>query len=207
MDNQDIQEKSDAKPDKAENATEDKKSNRKFTMPDGKEVEQSDFDQALFREVAKMEQKYAGFESMQKKLDTLQAAEKERELAAMTEAEKLNTQLTDANALALQLQEQNKKLNMEIMKSNVLSDTKYINLPNAYRKLIQSGETVEDVRSNADIVLEEFQKDFQQMAKPAHVGAPVHTPTLATVTKADQRQTQIDLLKAQMAAVKDTKFR
>jgi hypothetical protein len=139
----------------------DKKSNKSFT--------QSEFDSALSNQKKEFEAKLAEFEDLKTKYTEIEEQKKAKELEEMTELEKHQKMVDELKTQTEALQADRDRLNLEVMKNKVLSDTKYSVLPRMYKNGI-TGDSEEALTVEADKVLEEYKQDMDLR------GVAINTP-------------------------------
>ncbi len=120
---------------------------------------QSDFDKAIAREQKRIAEKYADYDNVKQRLQTLEDEAKAKMQAEMTEVEKKNAALKELEDKLNNINLENKKLKLSQIKIDVLNEAKYAVLPRAYKALVEANEDVEAVKKNADEILAEFEKD------------------------------------------------
>jgi hypothetical protein len=130
---------------------ETKESNRVFT--------QSEHDQAIARAKAEEVAKFADYEQIKKEHEAMVKAQKEKEESEMTEREKLAKELKaiadEKGALAVE----NAKMKVQMLKTRILGDSKYMKLPKVYKDAVR-GEDEAEIATNADAMLKQFEEDY-----------------------------------------------
>lgn len=145
----------------------EKKSNKTFT--------QSEFDSRVAQIENDYRNKYKDYDELKTSYETLTKNEQERKEAEMSEVEKLTVRLTEQTKLVDSLTKENYQFKLDSVANKVLEDSRYKELPRAYKNMVKRSENEEDVTKSADEILEEFKRDF---GKPSDFGAkkiPVNT--------------------------------
>ena len=133
--------------------------------------DQSELDRIVAREKSKEREKYADYEDMKAKLNDLVKEKNERELSEKSEIEKANIRLQEQSKYIEELNEKNKKLRTESTRNEILNDSRYKDLPRAYKNLVMVTDDVERIKASADEVLKEYERDFS--VKSGSFGGPV----------------------------------
>lgn len=151
-----VEEKSKVNPD---NNGEEKPVEEKVEKDTNKTYDQSEFDKEVSRQVAEATDKFKGHNELQEKYDELEKWKKEKELESMTETEKSQKLVEELKKKNEDLGNQVKASDLSVLRSNILSDAKYLGLPRAYKSMVK-GESEEEIKSSADSIFDEYKKDF-----------------------------------------------
>ena len=135
-----------------ETTTEEKQSTKDWT--------QSEVDKHTASLLNREKEKYSDYEDVKKQLETLMQEKTEKENANKSELEKALDSLQTLKQRNEELESMSKKVEMENLKSNVLSDPKYTDMPKAYKSMVATSSNEEEMRGQAEAALEEYKKDF-----------------------------------------------
>lgn len=140
---------------------EEKQTNRTFT--------QSEADKMIADAVKKATDKFSDYDGVKKKLTELESEKKKADEASMSEIEKVKKQNSELTERIGVLEGENLRYKKTALRADVLSDPRFVNLPGAYRKLID-GDDKDKITESADKVLAEWQEDLKK------AGVKVETP-------------------------------
>jgi predicted nuclease with TOPRIM domain len=130
---------------------------------------QSELDKIVAREKSKVKEKLgsqvAEFEDLKSKYESLAQKEKERAEADMSELEKAKAVISDLNNELTELKVKAADFDKERTLSRVLSNSKYAQLPRAYKNLVIASDDEDAVIESANKAVEEWQKDNQGTAQ------------------------------------------
>jgi hypothetical protein len=106
----------------------------------------------------------------------LESEKEKAELAEKSELEQANHKFTKLEQEYNDLKNANKQFQLKELRSKVLSDSKYAELPSVYKNAISLSDNELEIQAEADKVLEQYQQDFgirqQSFGKPTDKGAP-----------------------------------
>jgi len=192
MDNQEnIQEKSTAEVgEHQEIGGQEKRTNRTF--------DQSEFDRELAQRTSEYRKQLKSFDLLKDELESLREEKNQRAQAEMTEVERLQNQLKEIENLKQKQELEIQTYQKKMLKHTVLLDPKYSTLPLAYKKMIEPGETEDEVKENAEEALRQFQLDFK-----VHSGDVGKAPEMKAAGFSSENFTgnQADLIKRQLASM------
>jgi len=142
---------------------EEKKTNRTFT--------QAEFDSRLAEATKSFKEKEEKYKDLEEKFTELNEWKKEKEESEMSEIEKLTNKNKELEETLNSIASEKKMLEIQVSKNNILSDVKFAGLPAVYKNAV-SGESEEELKSNAEQILEQFQKDMEGLGKKVDIPAP-----------------------------------
>ena len=131
----------------AEIPNEDKQSNKTFT--------QSDYDKMVAKKEKEISDKFKDYETLKSKAETLEKIQSEQEASKLSEIEKATKRANELEAKILQIEAEKNVLAKRTLKLGVLSDQKFIGLPEPYKAIVD-GEDAESLKASAEKALEDF---------------------------------------------------
>ena len=153
-------------------SAEEKQTNKMFS--------QSEHDRAVAQAKAEAIAQFKDYDEMKQRLTTLAEEQKAKEEAEMTATEKLAKELEAVTQQKAQIELENAKMNIQMLKSRILSDSKYITLPKVYKDAV-TGQDESEIATNADAILEQYNQDLAQaVPKVKTFGLPSAENPVAT---------------------------
>ena len=153
--------------------TDEKQTNRTFS--------QSEYDKALAIAVQKETDKFKDFDALKQNYELMKSERQKEEEAKLSEIERANKQVAELTEKLSLISVEKEQLSKTALKAEVLSDPKFVVLPNAYRKLID-GKDSESFKTSAESVLTEYLEDMKKNGLSAAINPAPLTPK-APLTK------------------------
>jgi hypothetical protein len=148
---------------KKEEVVEEKETNKTYT--------QSDFDKEVARQMAEFKVKHGDPEKTKKELENLMKWKKEKEEEALTEQEKIEKRLEELKDESTTVKRRNQILELQLKTKDILSESKYSTLPRVYKNMVQ-GESEDEIRLNADKIMQEYADDLKTAGKTVEFVPP-----------------------------------
>lgn len=156
---------------------------------------QSEFDKKVKEQVSSISSKFADYDEVREQLESLRKEKEERELSEKSDLEK---QIAMNEKLQQQLDAlsgEKTELEKAKIRSEVLADEKFRNLPHVYRNAVVADSDIDTVRESAEKILAQFQNDFQEKREsfgiPNEVKKAVKTEPITLNTLKDSMRSKI----------------
>lgn len=138
-------------------STVEKNTNRVF--------DQSEHDRLVSEALRAEREKYKDYHAKTKRLEELERLQEEASLKEKSELERKDHEITKLTNSLKEYESSMKQYQLKDLRSKVLSDIKYKDLPAVYRNAIQLSDSEIELQAEADKILEQWKQDFNITGK------------------------------------------